>query len=123
MARAVSGSSARRRRMAGSAVSSPTKRCQSRSIPTTAEPIDPEVRDHDPRVALYGGSEDGLAIPRLVAARAAGLLRTGGVLVMEHADSQGESLPAALRATGSWSQVEDCLDLTHRPRATVAVRA
>ena len=92
-------------------------------IPTTAEPVDPEVRDHDPHVALYGGSEDGLAIPRLVAARAAGLLRRGGVLVMEHADSQGESLPAALRATGSWAEVEDRADLTGRPRATVAVRA
>ncbi|MFC7487774.1 peptide chain release factor N(5)-glutamine methyltransferase [Knoellia sp. CPCC 206453] len=92
-------------------------------IPTLAEPIDPEVRDHDPHVALYGGSEDGLAIPRLVAARAAGLLRSGGVLVMEHADSQGESLPTALRATGSWTYVEDRLDLTGRPRATVAVRA
>lgn len=92
-------------------------------IPTTAEPIDPEVRDHDPHVALYGGSEDGLAIPRLVAARAAGLLRRGGVLVMEHADSQGVSLPGALRATGSWAHVEDRLDLTGRPRATVAVRA
>lgn len=92
-------------------------------IPTTAEPVDPEVRDHDPHVALYGGSEDGLAIPRLVAARAAGLLRSGGVLVMEHADSQGESLPRAFEATGSWSQVEDRLDLSGRPRATVAVRA
>lgn len=92
-------------------------------IPTTAEPIDPEVRDHDPEVALYGGSEDGLATPRLVAARAAGLLRRGGVLVMEHADSQGVSLPGALRATGSWALVEDRLDLTGRPRATVAVRA
>ena len=91
-------------------------------IPTTAEPLDPEVRDHDPHVALYGGSEDGLAIPRLVAARAAGLLRPGGVLVMEHADSQGESLPAALRATGSWSDLEDRVDLNGRPRATVAVR-
>lgn len=92
-------------------------------IPTTAEPVDPEVRDHDPHVALYGGSEDGLAIPRLVAARAAGLLRPGGVLVMEHADSQGESLPAALRATGSWSHVEDRPDLAGRPRAAVATRA
>ena len=92
-------------------------------IPTTAEPVDPEVRDHDPEVALYGGSEDGLAIPRLVAARAAGLLHRRGVLVMEHADSQGESLPAALRATGSWSHVEDRRDLTGRPRATVAVRS
>ena len=32
-------------------------------IPVGAVPVDPEVRDHDPDVALYGGSEDGLADP------------------------------------------------------------
>ena len=68
-------------------------------IPVGAVPVDPEVRDHDPAVALYGGSADGLAVPLAVAARAAVLLRPGGVLVMEHADSQGASLPQALRAT------------------------
>jgi release factor glutamine methyltransferase len=92
-------------------------------IPVGAVPLDPEVRDHDPELALYGGSADGLAIPLAVAARAATLLRDGGVLVMEHADVQGESLPAALRATGCWSEVHDEHDLTGRPRATVAVRA
>lgn len=92
-------------------------------IPQDAEPVDPEVRDHDPRVALYGGSADGLAVPLAVAARAAVLLRPGGVLVMEHADVQGDSLPAALRASGRWRDVVDRADLTGRPRATVAVRA
>ncbi|MBP6995402.1 MAG: peptide chain release factor N(5)-glutamine methyltransferase [Phycicoccus sp.] len=92
-------------------------------IPSGMEPIDPEVREHDPVIALYGGSADGLAIPRLVAARAATLLRPGGVLVMEHADTQGESLPAALRGTGWWDDVEDRDDLSGRPRATIAVRA
>ena len=92
-------------------------------IPVGAVPLDPEVRDHDPELALYGGSADGLAIPLAVAARAAELLRDGGVLVMEHADVQGESLPAALRATGAWQEVRDEVDLTGRPRATVAVRA
>jgi release factor glutamine methyltransferase len=91
-------------------------------IPTGAVPVDPEVRDHDPHIALFGGSEDGLAIPRLVAARAAYLLRPGGVLVMEHADSQGESLPAALTRSGNWASVEDRDDLNSRPRATIAVR-
>ena len=91
-------------------------------IPVGAVPLDPEVRDHDPEVALYGGSADGLAVPVAVAARAAVLLRPGGVLVMEHADSQGGSLPAALRATGAWVQVVDHPDLAGRPRATVAVR-
>lgn len=91
-------------------------------IPTGQVPIDPEVAEHDPRVALFGGSADGLSIPRLVAARAATLLRPGGVLVMEHADSQGESLPRALAQSGNWVDIEDRLDLNGRPRATVARR-
>jgi release factor glutamine methyltransferase len=92
-------------------------------IPVGAVPVDPEVRDHDPAVALYGGSVDGLAIPLAVAARACVLLRPGGVLVMEHADTQGKSLPRALRATGEWVEVADHADLSGRPRTTVAVRA
>ena len=91
-------------------------------IPVGAVPVDPEVRDHDPEVALYGGSADGLAVPLAVAARAAVLLRAGGVLVMEHADSQGVTLPRALRATGEWVEVVDHTDLANRPRTTVAVR-
>ncbi len=41
-------------------------------IPVGAVPVDPEVRDHDPEIALYGGSEDGLAIPLAVVRVAAG---------------------------------------------------
>ncbi|HEX5522444.1 MAG TPA: peptide chain release factor N(5)-glutamine methyltransferase [Pedococcus sp.] len=92
-------------------------------IPLGMVPVDPEVRDHDPDLALYGGSADGLSIPLGVASRAAALLRPGGVLVMEHADTQGESLPAALARTGLWRDIADHEDLTGRPRATVAVRA
>jgi release factor glutamine methyltransferase len=92
-------------------------------IPVGMVPVDPEVRDHDPELALYGGSDDGLAIPLAVARRAAALLRAGGVLVMEHADSQGESLPRGLERTGCWRDVHDEPDLTGRPRATVATRA
>jgi len=32
-------------------------------IPDGMVPLDPEVRHHDPQVALYGGSSDGLAVP------------------------------------------------------------
>lgn len=92
-------------------------------IPVGAVPIDPEVRDHDPEIALYGGSADGLRIPLAVAARAAVLLRPGGYFVMEHADVQGRSLSAALQATGSWVDIEDHLDLNGRPRAVTAFRA
>jgi len=92
-------------------------------IPLGMVPLDPEVRDHDPELALYGGSEDGLAIPLAVARRAAQLLRRGGLLVMEHADTQGQTLPHALGRTGQWTDIVDHDDLTDRPRATTARRA
>lgn len=91
-------------------------------VPTDAVPVDLEVRDHDPELALYGGSEDGLAIPLAVARTAAGLLRPGGLLLMEHAESQGESLPERLRQQGVWRDIVDHPDLTGRPRVTTARR-
>lgn len=91
-------------------------------IPDGMVPVDPEVREHDPSIALYGGSPDGLRIPLAVAANAARLLRPGGLLVMEHADSQGESLPDRLRESGHWGDVEDHPDLTGRPRFVTARR-
>jgi len=91
-------------------------------IPFGAVPVDPEVRDHDPEVALYGGGDDGLAIPLAVARTAAALLRPDGLVLIEHADSQGESLPRRLLATGEWADVVDHRDLTDRPRVTAARR-
>lgn len=91
-------------------------------IPTGMVPIEPEVRDHDPPIALYGESDDGLRIPLAVAERAAALLRPAGLLVMEHADSHGEVLPKRLRGSGLWTDVEDHKDLTGRPRYVTARR-
>jgi release factor glutamine methyltransferase len=91
-------------------------------IPVGATPQDPEVRDHDPALALYGGSCDGLRIPLEVAARGAVLLRPGGMFVMEHADVQGDGLAAALAATGLWQDIADHEDLNGRPRVVTAVR-
>lgn len=91
-------------------------------IPMGSVPNDPEVRDHDPEVALYGGSEDGLAIPLAVARRAADLLRSGGTLVMEHADVQGDALTVALARAGAWEAAADHRDLAGLPRAVVARR-
>lgn len=91
-------------------------------IPPEAVPVDPEVRDHDPGIALYGRGRDGLDVPRGVIGVAAGLLRSGGLFVMEHAEVQGEALIRGLLDDGRWGQVHDRLDHAGRPRFVVATR-
>ena len=91
-------------------------------VPPDSEPVDPEVRDHDPEVALYGGGPDGLAVPRLVVAAAARLLRPGGLLVVEHADVQQRALLATLTSSGAWRDAAGHADLTGRPRYVTARR-
>ena len=91
-------------------------------IPAGSRPVDPEVADHDPPRALYGGGADGLDVPRGVVAAAAGLLVPGGLLVMEHADGQGPATRALVAGPG-WDDVRTEDDLTGRPRALVARRS
>lgn len=90
-------------------------------IPFDAEPIDPEVRDHDPDLALYGGGADGLEVPRAVIDRAHELLRDGGLLVIEHGDDQGAAMREAVRARGGFAQIETRQDLTNRDRMVRAI--
>jgi release factor glutamine methyltransferase len=89
-------------------------------IPLDAwESVALEVRDHDPALALWSGA-DGLDAIRTVEARAALLLRLGGVVGVEHADAQGESAPAVFAAAGRWADVRDHRDLADRPRFVTA---
>jgi release factor glutamine methyltransferase len=89
-------------------------------IPLEAwESVTAEVRDHDPALALWSG-DDGLDAIRVVASRAALLLRPGGVVGVEHADVQGESAPAVFAATGRWTDVRDHDDLAGRARFVTA---
>lgn len=102
-------------------------------VPDAAEIRDPEVIHYDPALALWGGT-DGLDLVRRIERQAATLLRPGGLLVVEHADLQGESLPELLTsapavhrgtaaATTPWRDVVDHRDLAGRPRFTTARRA
>jgi release factor glutamine methyltransferase len=94
--------------------------CNPPYIPLDAwESVAPEARDHDPHLALFSG-QDGLDAIRVLEARAALLLRPGGVVGFEHADVQGESAPAVFAATGRWTEVRDHRDLAGRPRYTTA---
>jgi release factor glutamine methyltransferase len=94
--------------------------CNPPYVPLEAwESVAPEARDHDPHLALFSGA-DGLDAIRVLAERAAVLLRPGGVVGFEHADVQGESAPAVFAATGRWADVRDHRDLAGRPRFTTA---
>ncbi|MFI9488731.1 N5-glutamine methyltransferase family protein [Promicromonospora sp. NPDC052451] len=98
-------------------------------VPSDAVPVDPEVAEHDPAVALYGLGPDGLEVPRGITAAAARLLRPGGLYVMEHAEVQAEAARAMVAATTdaegrpAFEEPETRKDLTGRPRMVVARRA
>ena len=91
-------------------------------VPPGAVPVDPEVAEHDPAVALYGLGADGLEVPRGIVAAGARLLRGGGLLVVEHAEVQDVAARAMVDATGLFDRAETRLDLTGRARMVVARR-
>ena len=91
-------------------------------IPLEAyESVTPEVRDHDPMVALFSG-EDGLDAMRVVARVAGRLLRDGGLVCAEHAEVQEQSAPTVFTASGLYASVRDHRDLSGRPRYVTATR-
>jgi len=83
--------------------------------------VEREVAEHDPPAALWGGP-DGLDVVRAVERLAGRLLRPGGRVGVEHADLQGDSVPAVFTRTGRWVDVADHPDLAGRPRFTTAHR-
>lgn len=89
-------------------------------IPDADKPVDVEVLGYDPESALFGGP-DGLRDIRVFIARAARLLRSGGTLVVEHADGQGAAV-RAIAAEAGFGMTTTHTDLLHRERALTAVR-
>lgn len=84
-----------------------------------SEVLPKDVATHEPAVALFGGP-DGMRAPRLFIAAAARLLKTGGLLAIEHHETQADEVGDVLTV-----EFEDILlhkDLNGRPRFTTAVR-
>lgn len=88
-------------------------------VPTGMVPRDPEVRDHDPELALYSG-EDGLDLIRVISRLGRRLVVPGGLIVLEHAEHQGGAIREILRRAG-WQAAATHPDLTGRDRTTTAV--
>ena len=92
-------------------------------IPTAVleHEVPPEVKDHEPHLALDGG-EDGLDVFRRLLALAPQVLRAGATMALELSEDNVRTAAELCRAQGGWTKVKVLEDLTHRPRVLVATR-
>jgi len=97
--------------------------CNPPYVPEVASAgLPPEVREHDPRAAVFGGV-DGLDVIRPLIGRIAALLRPGGGFAIEHDETHAYVVPTLVHADGRFDDVELHHDLGGRPRFTTATRA
>lgn len=78
-----------------------------------------DVASFEPHSALFGGPT-GMELPRVFIAAATRLLKSGGVLVIEHTETQADSIAEDLALDFESITLHD--DLVGRPRWTSAVR-
>lgn len=83
-------------------------------------PLEPEVSRYDPPAALWGGP-DGLRVVAEVVNAAAGMLRPGGLLALEHDASHQADVLKLLRGSG-FQEVMGHRDLSGRDRYATARR-
>ena len=83
--------------------------------------LEPNVRDYEPRLALYGGF-DGLDFYRRLVPGAALLLRPGGMLAVEVGAGQAEAVAGIMTAAGAFTEPESRDDLAGVPRVVHAHR-
>ncbi len=90
--------------------------------PYVSEPViatlDPEVREHEPQLALSGG-RDGLDVIRRIAGEAGAHLREQGVLLMEIGDEQGPDVLRIFEEKG-YKDLKILKDLAGRDRVLSA---
>ena len=84
-----------------------------------SQPLPNDVANFEPAIALFGGP-DGLELPQRFIIAAARLLKTGGLLAIEHTETQGAAIAKLLSA--DFNQIALHQDLTGRPRWTSAIR-
>lgn len=87
-------------------------------IPAGSE-LDPEVAEHDPSHALFGGP-DGMAVIRPIVALAARWLADGGLLAVEHDDTTSALTVEIITSSGAFVDVQPRADLVGRPRFVTA---
>ncbi len=90
-------------------------------IPAGAQ-LEPEVAQHDPSHALFGGA-DGMAVIAPIVEHAGNWLKAGGLLAVEHDDTTSGQTVELITGTGLFTAVTAHRDLAGRPRFVTARRA
>jgi release factor glutamine methyltransferase len=83
--------------------------------------LEPEVAQHDPEHALFGGP-DGMRVIGPIIDLAARLLRPGGSIAVEHDDTTADATTALFDQGGAFTDVVSRRDLAGRPRFVTATR-
>ena len=81
--------------------------------------VPPEVAEYDPAGALWGG-EDGLDAVRVIEGVARRLLRPGGLVAVEHGESQGAAVYWIFAEERGWRDTRNHKDLAGRDRFVTA---
>lgn len=83
--------------------------------------LEPEVAQHDPAHALFGGP-DGMRVIGPIVDLAARLLRPGASIGVEHDDTTADATTALFERAGVFTDVQSRCDLAGRPRFVTATR-
>jgi release factor glutamine methyltransferase len=85
------------------------------------EQLDKNVKDYEPRIALYAG-EQGLDLYRRIAKRVTEFLKPDGVLLLEIGYTQGPLVRELFEQTGAFAAVKVEKDLNAHDRVVIAIR-
>ena len=85
------------------------------------EKLEKNVKDYEPRTALYGG-EDGLELYRRIAEQVGRFLDSDGALLLEIGYEQGPAVRALLEQTGLFEIIKVDKDLSSHDRIVMAQR-
>jgi release factor glutamine methyltransferase len=80
-----------------------------------------DVRDHEPKIALFA-PRDGLAMLEEIVAESPEKLRPGGLLALEVGDGQAAVVAARIQAGGAFGETRVVADLAGRDRVVLAER-
>jgi release factor glutamine methyltransferase len=94
--------------------------CNPPYLPLDAE-LEPEVAEHDPPHALFGGP-DGMTVVNAIVDLATRWLRPAGRCAVEHDDTTSAATVEAFARAGQFEEITARPDLAGRPRFVTAIR-